>query len=242
MKIRTLTALCLLLNTATYAITFEQECLIKHVKKSIEQAKTETSQVTREILAIEGMSSPKNRHLLNNICSLPHANYLEVGVWKGSTFISALYKNKLHSAIAIDNWSEFNGPKDVFSQNVKTFLDPKNITILETDAFSLDKQKTFKQPINIYFYDGDHSFEAHKAAFTYFNDFFADTFIAIIDDYCYDAPQENAIQRGTKAAIQELGYNILYEEILTARHNQDTGTWWNGLFVAVIAKNGESKK
>lgn len=40
------------------------------------------------------MSSPKVRHLLNNLCSLPSTSYLEIGTWKGSTWISALFQNQ----------------------------------------------------------------------------------------------------------------------------------------------------
>ena len=72
-----------------------QLSLIEHVKQSIQNAELGISQLNSKILNLEGMSSDKVRHFLNNICSLEHGNYLEIGVWKGSTFISALYKNKL---------------------------------------------------------------------------------------------------------------------------------------------------
>ena len=42
------------------------------------------------ILAIEGMSSRFNRHLLNNLGSaFEKFNYLEIGVHKGSTYVSS---------------------------------------------------------------------------------------------------------------------------------------------------------
>jgi len=69
------------------------QALIEHVKKSIRNAYIGDSKLNNDILMLNGMSSSKVRHLLNNLCALPEASYLEIGVWQGSTFISALYQN-----------------------------------------------------------------------------------------------------------------------------------------------------
>jgi hypothetical protein len=80
-----------------------------HVLNSLSLAYINRSKLTQEILALEGFSGTKTRHLYNSICSAPWAKYLEVGVWKGSTFVSALYNNTHCNATAIDNWSAFSG-------------------------------------------------------------------------------------------------------------------------------------
>jgi hypothetical protein len=93
---------------ADYSLTklpmthIEQE-LIQYVQLSVENAERGQSKLTPEILTIDGMSSPKIRHFLNNICSYPGASYLEIGCWKGSTFVSALYKNPL--SIPLTEWT-----------------------------------------------------------------------------------------------------------------------------------------
>jgi len=223
----------LFLNIYTFTSipTTDQLLLIEHVKNSITQAESEISKLTEEILKLDGMSSNKVRHFLNNICSLPNSNYLEIGVWKGSTFISALYGNKLLNPIAIDNWSEFSGPKNIFLQNVTNFLESNNSTFYECNCFDFDLAN-IQEKINIYFYDGGHSQEEQRRAFTYFNPIFEDTFIAIVDDYNCEK-----VKNGTEEAFKELGYKILFEEILPATHNGDKTNWWNGLYVAVISKN-----
>lgn len=205
--------------------------LIEHVIKSIENAELGTSNLTPEILNLEGMSSNKVRHFLNNICSLENGNYLEIGVWKGSTFISALYQNNLKYAVAIDNWSLFTGPKQIFKNNVARFLQDGAYTFYEADSFKFDL-KNIANKINIYFYDGGHTTSEQKLAFTYYNDIFADTFIAIVDDYNW-----SEVQDGTQQAFQELGYNVLFEQYLPSSHNGDTTSWWNGIYVAVVSKN-----
>lgn len=61
-----------------------------------------------KILALNGPSSCKIRHLLNNLCSEPSTNYLEFGTWRGHTFISAIYGNEQHvkTAIAVDEFKD----------------------------------------------------------------------------------------------------------------------------------------
>ena len=98
-----------------------------------------------------------------------------------------------------------------------------------------DIKKIFKNNINVYFYDGDHSFEAQKSAFTYFNDIFADTFIAIVDDY-----NREHVRQGTMAGFQELNYQVLFDVFLPASFDGDKKQWWDGLYVAVIAKKQNS--
>lgn len=211
--------------------TQHQLFLIDHVQNSIENAELGISNLNEDILAIHGMSSNKVRHFLNNLCSLADAHYLEIGVWQGSTFVSALYGNNLSSAIAIDNWSEFSGPKNIFLNNLAHFLSSSSYRFYEADSFNFDLAN-ISNKINIYFYDGGHSKEQQKKAFTYYNSIFEDTFIAIVDDYNCDK-----VQLGTQEAFQELGYTILFEKVLPAAYNGDTENWWNGLYVAVIAKN-----
>ncbi|MDR3646468.1 MAG: class I SAM-dependent methyltransferase [Candidatus Babeliales bacterium] len=209
----------------------QTQYLVNHVVKSIKNADNKTSQLNSDILKLEGMSSDKVRHLLNNICSLKNGRYLEIGVWKGSTFVSALYNNtKLLEATAIDNWAQFTGPKQEFQNNLNKFILPSAYKFYESDCFKFDI-KNIKNKINIYFYDGGHTFEEQRLAFAYYNEILEDQFIAIVDDYNW-----KEVQDGTQAAFKDLGYKVLYEKFLPSSQNMDTSTWWNGIYVAVISK------
>ncbi len=212
----------------------EAQLLVEHVKQSIENAKIEKSKLTEDILNIGGKTSSRVKHLLNNVCSLPSARYLEIGVFQGSTFISALYQNTntLFDAIAIDNWSEFGYQKTAFTENALQFLPQNSYRLYEQDSFSIYLDTIFEQPIDIYFYDGNHSREAQRQAFTYYNNVFADVFIAIVDDWNWEQ-----VKTPTKQAFEELGYTILFEEELPARYVGDLENWWNGIYIAVIQKN-----
>ncbi len=208
-----------------------QKFLIEHVQKSITLAQLERSQLNSEILLLEGLSSNKIRHLLNNICSLSDANYLEIGTWKGATFISALFKNNLLSGTAIDNWSQFAGNKKEFETNITNFLPNTSYQMYETNCFKF-KVETIPQKINIYFYDAGHTREEQRLAFVHYNKIFEDTFIAIVDNYNWIQVQE-----GTQSAFKELQYNVLFEQFLKAEKRADKSGWWTGLYVAVISKN-----
>lgn len=208
--------------------------LIEHVKSSIENAKRGVSKLTPDVLRIQGMSSAKGRHFLNNLCQLPETRYLEIGVWQGSTWVSALYgnsKNVVH-ATAIENWSEFGGPKEAFLKNCSRFLPDISYSYVSADSFKLDKSSLFSLPINIYFYDGEHSELSQELALTYYNDVLDDLFILIVDDWNF-----KKVQNGTFKAISKLKYNVLFSEVLPSARLNDSENWWNGMYVAVIRKS-----
>jgi hypothetical protein len=208
---------------------------LQHIKYSIHRAERGLSLLSPEILTLPGMSSPLVRHFLNNLCSLPKLNYLEIGCWKGSTLVSALYGNKqtLCTAIAIDNWSTCNEKpiKDIFMRAIQTYLRDYPLRFFEQECFSVDLANAFHEPINVYFYDANHNALSHKKAFTYFNSIFADVFIAVVDDWNWER-----VRQGTRSAFKRLNYHIAYEqEFFTSGNNPND--WWNGLYVAIVRKN-----
>lgn len=211
----------------------KEKILIDHVKKSIENAQNGISKITPEILKIDGMSSPVIRHFLNNICSLEGGRYFEIGCWKGSTLVAAVYQNDSHLSdiVAMDNWSEFLGPKNEFHKNITSFLPNSPLKFYEVDCFSVNPKALFSKPVNIYFYDGRHEIPHQKRAFTHYNNILDDVFIAMVDDWNWED-----VRTGTMAAFKELKYRILYEQSFFTAGNGDANSWWNGFYIAVIKK------
>ena len=208
---------------------------ITHTNNSISNASKHISKLSPEILNIPGMSSAKVRHFLNNILEIDNARYLEIGVWLGSTFISAMYKNNSVQSYAIDNFCEKNGfisSKELFLTYCKIFLNRKSYEFIEGDSFKIDLSK-IKLPINIYFYDGGHHVEDQEKALTYYDKILDDTFIYIADDYNF-----SEVSEGTKSGIKKMNYHIEFETVLPANGNQDYENWWNGLYVSVLKKQG----
>jgi hypothetical protein len=189
-----------------------------------------------KILDIEGMSGFMTRVFYNHICSMDDTRYLEIGVYTGSTFCSAMYNNPHGIYVAIDNFSEFDKPKEEFLKNIETFR-CGNVTFYDKDCFNIDLSE-ISQKFNIFMYDGDHSYDSHYNILNYYKDVLDDCFIYIVDDYNIEY-----IRNATQQSIQDYNFNILYErEKLTSSNNKHPTdvnilqTFWNGMYVAVLSK------
>jgi len=196
--------------------------MIKHVKDCLLRT---DSKLPLDILGLSGMSTPKIRHLLNNIVSMPGARYLEVGLWRGATFISALYGNSPEYACGVDDWMESN--KSTFLKNSVKYIN--GCDILTGDAFEVKPEKN----INIYLYDASHTRGAQYMALDYYYEFLADKFIFLVDDYNHES-----VRKGTDDAIKDLGLKILFDKWLgEAEYSERVPReWWLGFYVAVLKK------
>ena len=193
------------------------------------------SKLSPEVLSLEGWSSDVIRHFLNNVLRLSgKCVYLETGIWKGSTFVSAMYKNYKVKGIAIENFGLVE--KEPFMENAAKYLNDVNWKLLEIDC---TKQIPDIEKIDVYFYDGPHEKEDQRYAFTSMDKNLNDTFIAIIDDWNWDYVRE-----GTHQAFTELNYKIIkeWEFFSTGDINKSSfgdkqnGKWWNGIYIGIIEK------
>jgi methyltransferase family protein len=206
--------------------------LKRRVETAIARAAAGESRLAPQALALEGLSSAAERHLLNNLCAPRGVNYLEVGTFKGATLVAASYGNRGRFT-AVDNFSEFShlgGPRETFEEVRAEFERQCRFTFHEADCWSPALRRRLPRGVNVYFYDGRHRYEDQYRAFTHFDPVFADTFIAVVDDWNW----EN-VRRATRHAFRDLGYRVLHErELRTRRWLRDL--WWNGLLVAVVRK------
>jgi hypothetical protein len=201
-----------------------------YINSCIVSSITGETKLNNKAIEFDGMSSFKVKNFLNRLVEHPGSKYLEIGVWKGCTFYSALCKNKPSYAVAIDDWSGFNGSSSMeeFKRNISDIESP--FEIFCNDCFTFDK-KLLKDKINVYFYDGDHSAVSQEMALTYYYEVLEDKFIFICDDW--NAPD---VQEGTRRGIAKTGLKILNEWILPAKFNGDKENWWNGLYVIYASK------
>lgn len=212
----------------------EQE-YVDHLRKAFDDADELKSKLPEDVLALDGLSGAKGRHLLNNILTMEDARYLEVGTWKGSTLSAAMWGNHA-KVVCIDNWSERFGqgnPKSDFLRNFYLYKGQNKASFIESDCFHVDASHLSK--FNIYFYDGEHSEENQYKALTHFYPCLDETFILIIDDWNFpDA------RKGTRRAISDLGLKPVYEkEVYNLSHQYpqfDYQGWFNGVYVAVMKK------
>jgi len=199
------------------------------IKKAIERADKLDSKIDAEYMAtLQGLSSPRVRHLLNNLASQVNS-YLEVGCYLGGTLKAAMYKNDLYAA-AIDNFSMSPGTKQQFYKNIEGLP----VDFFECDSFSFDVKK-LKKPIELFFYDGCHNVDAQYKAVSYFLPALAERAVIVIDDW-----DMNKVRVGTNTALLDLKIKPVEKYELKGASGQSEEkrhlTWWGGLTVMKIKK------
>ena len=74
------------------------------VSACLNMADAEKSKLTDSERELYGQSSTKLKTFLNNICSKDNTRYLELGVYRGSTMVSAMYGNKTLQTVGVENF------------------------------------------------------------------------------------------------------------------------------------------
>jgi hypothetical protein len=206
---------------------------------AFEHAIAETSSITEEIEQMEGMTGTQTRHFYNNMLKMNDARYLEIGTWTGSSVCSAMCGNKA-TVVCIDNWSEFGGPKEKFSEYFTKYKGENTARFIEADCFKVDIRTLPK--FNIFLYDGAHDEESHYKVLIHYYDCLDDTFIFIVDDW-----NHQVIREATYRAIKDLNLRIVYsrevhtklEGMTMIEQSAAKWQWWDGIYVAILQKGSK---
>ncbi len=186
---------------------------------------------------IPGLSSLRVLKLLNSFAKFSN-NYLEVGSYLGLTLSSVVMNNKI-DAYVVDHWESQVQPEngDVLPANNKTeFIkniknnNPLNnrIQIFDCDFQSVDLANL--KDVDLFFYDGDHSYGSVKRSIEYFSSVFAETCLMIFDDANWQG-----VVDGAEAGIESTGLVKLYEKKML-NGIEDNDQWWNGLYIVLVRK------
>jgi hypothetical protein len=221
----------------THIVGTTHSPLAAHLQAAFNKAMAGAGQIDPGVLEMDGMSGRKYRLLINNlIACLPNARYLEIGTWSGSTLCSAVNGNSVR-ATAIDNWSEFGGPKAQFLRNLQRFKTPgADVSFLERDFRSVDFTSLGR--FNVYMFDGPHLAVDQFDGIGLVLPALEDEFILIVDDWNHPPARQ-----GTLKALHELNLSVLHSfEIRTtldgshATVARQASDWHNGYFIAVVSK------
>jgi hypothetical protein len=207
----------------------------EHIRQAIDNAEAGISNLTDEILAVRGFSTPTIRRLINNLTNFD-CNYLEVGVLCGATFVSSFNKNC--TSVGVEDFSQnFQADipgydKDELQRNIDKFYNrAKEIYIHYSSCYDVDKSVLPKN-IDVYFADYEHGIVNQSKALHFFLDNMADKFAFCIDDTNWDS-----VRHGTELgfyflkdkisieAMWSLGDNLTYDPI-----------WHNGFQIYLINK------
>lgn len=181
-----------------------------------------------KIKKINGMSTLANALLINNICkNLVGKNYINVGCWEGFTLLSGMINTECN-VYGIDNFSQFGGPKKKFYRNFNKYKN-YNHYFYEIDykIFFKDIWEKENKNIDLYFYDGNHSYEDQLEALEIAKKYFVKNSLIVVDDT--NIPDVN---NATLNFINK--YNEEFKILLDIKTASNGHfTFWNGLMIFV---------
>jgi hypothetical protein len=211
--------------------------LVGAVRRALNRAVEGESRIDPEVLGIGGFSGRKYRMFINNlIASLPDARYLEVGSWAGSTLCAAISGNAVE-ALAIDNWSQFEGPAATFLQHLARFKGKARVSFLERDFRAVNYGAVGK--FNVYLFDGPHEFRDQYDGVMLAQPALDDSHVLVVDDWNW--PQ---VRAATKKGFADADLRVDFlAEIRTSLDDQHApppaggeSDWHNGYMIAVLSK------
>ena len=211
-----------------------------NINKAFDLTLDGKTEIDPALLEADGMSGKAFRMFLNSLVRLTDdARYMEIGVFRGATFCSAINRNNV-DAVAIDNWSQFGHQRSIFRQMVETFGGGTTGTTIEQDFRQVDYGWITARygARNIYFFDGPHEYEDHRDAIAVAQPALADQFVLIVDDW-----NDKRVREGTNEGIERARLRVDHAiEIFTADEGAKPETmfaksdWHCGVMIAACTK------
>jgi len=207
---------------------------IKHIVRSISSAEIGISKLNDSVLSIPGSTGIKIKHLLNNIVNFENSNYLEIGLNQGATLTAALFGNNLNRAYGIE-------VSEVYIKQILSYKKIFNISFefLNEDCFRLDLSR-IKNKINVYLYDGEHTYEDQYRALEYYYSVLDDEFIFMVDDWLNEEDRSyhkwKQVPEATRTSIKNLNLKILFEQHKERSKGFQRNAWWGGFWISLLKK------
>ena len=212
--------------------------IVDYVQSAVDYALSGESRLPREVLEIEGLTGLHIRNLLNRICQtpMPAVRYLEVGLWKGASFTSAMYDNA-GTFVGIDNFALDHTPKNATKEQIiKQVKDQMRkygngqATLIERDCFAVKVRDLLPYgPFDIFYYDGSHLKVCQEMALTHFYSVLANECIYMCDDW-----NSEEVREGTRAGLKKIPFQVLKEWEFFTHRRGITASWWNGFYVCAL--------
>ncbi len=205
---------------------------------AIGRARKHDSIIDQRILDIKGFSTGVQRRLISNLCELAPV-YLEVGAYFGGTACAAINNKAGQVAYLYEDGSQPFGEENVLEtlhENLDNTGrgDNSAVWFVQGDFFNEDLDR-FDLPIDIFFYDGEHTRLRQGMALPFIFDKMRSTFLYIVDDI--DWPD---VAAGTCDAFNLLegerrAMNVIHSWVLTD-NKPDGPTWHNGMGLFLCEK------
>ena len=217
-------------------------------QEAVKKSSKGVTKLIPQILEIHGITSRRIKSLLNNICDMKSVVYLELGVFRGSTLIAAMYKNDIKKAYAVDNfnydpiepgkYNEKGWPsiRRAFNDACIRYGLSDNLVLLEKAVQEVDITE-ISEPVNVVFYDCWPAKTGNMVDnLKHVLGSLDSVFILIISEYS---------SKSTKTAatkfIEDNNLITHYTEELKTMGVRNANSWWSGIGIYVLekAKNEE---
>lgn len=177
------------------------------------------------LLEIPRYSTIANAYLISKLVELmpPSSAYLNVGVWCGFSYLAPLVSNPDKKCIGVDNFSQFGGPKEYF-EALYNAVRNANSRYYDMDYMHYF-EKVHKEPLGVYFYDGEHSYENQLKGLEVAEPFLINGAYVVVDDTNDPEPFEATMDF---ISARPDKYLILLNK--KTAHNSHP-TYWNGLMI-----------
>ena len=211
---------------------------VNKIIEAIDKAELGESNYTG--VCIESLTSETTKHFLNNICAIEGTKYLELGVYGGGTFYSALQNNNVFG-YAVDDFKKRYLSPERDDIEFTPFTNPK--TAFLTPPWYPDKRYDFKliegniseveipEQCNVIFYDADHDPVEQYKNLQHIWQYCADEFILLVDD----ANMPGVID-SVDDLIRSNNPTVLFERKILTSIPEDLNSWWNGIYILLIKK------
>jgi methyltransferase family protein/glycosyl transferase family 2 len=183
----------------------------------------------QELCDLPRMSTVSIAAMINEAVArmLPGQAFVNVGLWRGFTFLSGMACNEDKACVGIDDFSWFEGPEE------ESFRHEFEARRSSNHAFhAMDYKEYFAEvhdrPIGLYCYDADHSYKNQWRGLEIAEPFFAEGCLVLIDD-----PNWAQVRRATMEfiAASRREYRILMDEGTT---DPEHPTLWNGVLMLQV--------
>lgn len=195
---------------------------------------------------VEGFAGDKLTGLIQRTAKLINEDYIEVGVWRGSSLLNTAYANPDIHCYGIDNYSQVdpNGTNKSIVIETAEKLGVTNYTLVDKD-FEI---ALLEQPkgIGIYFIDGPHDYRSQLLCLAYAPRFLTKGGVIFVDDANYPH-----VRQATADFLNMFPEYKLVFEAYTSSHpdNMDDQTiasarkgYWDGVNMIVHDPENEFER
>lgn len=177
------------------------------------------------LLKIPRMSTFAIGAIINEgVSCLPEDScFVNIGVWHGFTFLAGLIDNPHKRCIGVDNFSEYDAPREQLMKRFNRYKSPQHF------FYEMDYREYFEKvhtgQIGFYIYDGDHSYNDQLTGLQIAEPFFSNSCFILIDDTNWMSPREATLKFIEKSAHK---YQIILDKTTCI---EDHPTFWNGIMI-----------